>query len=109
MTRPLRVEFAHGLYHVTSRGDGREDIFLEEGDRGLFLDVLADTRERFGARQDSCRLIHAARGCLSVVRDVTETAESRSGLSATAPTADQLRVWRDQRAGLRPRASVYSA
>lgn len=47
MSRPLRLQFAHGLYHVTSRGDGREDIFLEDGDRGLFLEVLADTRDRF--------------------------------------------------------------
>lgn len=27
MARPLRLEFAGGLYHVTSRGDRREDIF----------------------------------------------------------------------------------
>lgn len=47
MSRPLRIEFAHGLYHVTSRGDGREDIFLEEGDRELFLDVLSETTDRF--------------------------------------------------------------
>jgi hypothetical protein len=28
MSRPLRLEFAGALYHVTSRGDGREAIFL---------------------------------------------------------------------------------
>lgn len=47
MSRPLRIEFSHGLYHVTSRGDGREDIFLEEADRELFLDVLSETCDRF--------------------------------------------------------------
>jgi hypothetical protein len=26
MARPLRLEFARALSHVTSRGDGREDI-----------------------------------------------------------------------------------
>ena len=26
MSRPLRVELADGLYHVTSRGDRRENI-----------------------------------------------------------------------------------
>ena len=41
MARPLRLEFAGALYHVTSRGDGREAIFLADGDRHLFLDVLA--------------------------------------------------------------------
>ncbi|MCX5826483.1 MAG: addiction module toxin RelE, partial [Deltaproteobacteria bacterium] len=30
MMAPLRIELAGGLYHVTSRGDRREDIFLCE-------------------------------------------------------------------------------
>ena len=33
MARPLRLEFAGALYHVTSRGDGRDDIFLSDEDR----------------------------------------------------------------------------
>ena len=28
MARPLRLEFAGAVYHVTSRGDQREDIFI---------------------------------------------------------------------------------
>ncbi len=47
MSRPLRIEFAGALYHVTSRGDGREDIFLDDSDRKLFLEVLAEVSERF--------------------------------------------------------------
>ena len=47
MSRPLRIEFAHGLYHVTSRGDGREDIYLDDSDRELFLEVLSETVDRF--------------------------------------------------------------
>jgi REP element-mobilizing transposase RayT len=47
MSRPLRIEFAHGLYHVTSRGDGQEDIFRDDVDRELFLEVLSQTVERF--------------------------------------------------------------
>ncbi|MBB5407428.1 hypothetical protein HDG34_001360 [Paraburkholderia sp. HC6.4b] len=62
-----------------------------------------------GARQASCRLTHAARGCLFALIDAISTTESRSGLSVTAPTGVQLRVWRDQRAGLRSRALSYSA
>jgi putative transposase len=42
MSRPLRIEFAGGLYYVTSRGDGREAIFLGKEDRRLFLGVLAE-------------------------------------------------------------------
>jgi REP element-mobilizing transposase RayT len=40
MARPLRLEFAGALYHLTSRGDHRERIFLGDSDRGLFLDLL---------------------------------------------------------------------
>lgn len=71
--------------------------------------VLHGDNGATGARQDSCRLIHAAKGCLSVARDVISTTESRSGLSVTTPMGSQLRVWRDQRFGLRCRASAYSA
>ena len=47
MARPLRLEYAGALYHVTSRGDGREAIFLADGDRRLFLEVLAGVWSRF--------------------------------------------------------------
>lgn len=47
MARPLRLEFAGALYHVTSRGDGREDIYLSDEDRELWLAVFAQVCERF--------------------------------------------------------------
>lgn len=47
MARPLRIEFSGALYHVTSRGDGREDIYLDDTDRQCFLDVLAQVCERY--------------------------------------------------------------
>ena len=47
MARPLRIEFAGALYHVTSRGDRREDIYLDDVDRTMFLEVLAEVCERF--------------------------------------------------------------
>jgi hypothetical protein len=40
VTRPLRVEMEGGLFHVMSRGDGRERIFHADGDREMFLDIL---------------------------------------------------------------------
>jgi REP element-mobilizing transposase RayT len=48
MARPLRIEFAGALYHVTSRGDGQEDIYRGDGDRVRFLEVLEQVGERFG-------------------------------------------------------------
>ena len=50
MSRPLRIELAGGLYHVTSRGDGREDIFFGDGDRRAWLETLAQVCERFNWR-----------------------------------------------------------
>lgn len=40
MARPLRLEFPGAVYHVTSRGDRREPIFFEDGDREVFLGLL---------------------------------------------------------------------
>ena len=40
MARPLRLEFPGAVYHLTARGDRREPIFDDEGDRLLFLELL---------------------------------------------------------------------
>lgn len=47
MSRPLRIEFAGALYHITSRGNGREAIFLDDQDRSLFLWVLSEVIRDF--------------------------------------------------------------
>ena len=47
MARPLRLELAGGLYHVTSRGDGREGICLDDTDREVWLTVFAQVCARF--------------------------------------------------------------
>jgi len=47
MTRPLRIEFSGALYHVTSRGDRQEDIYLDDEDRTAYLDILKKVCERF--------------------------------------------------------------
>lgn len=36
MARPLRIEFASVLYHITARGNAREDIYLDDEDRTSF-------------------------------------------------------------------------
>ena len=33
MGRPLRVEFEGALYHITSRGNARQDIYQDKQDR----------------------------------------------------------------------------
>ena len=46
MARPLRIEYPGALYHVTARGNAREDIFWDEGDRETFLEVYAQVSRR---------------------------------------------------------------
>src|SRR6185437_4393319 len=47
MSRPLRIQFPGALYHITSRGDGSESIYLDDSDRTIFLTILAQVCERY--------------------------------------------------------------
>ena len=47
MARPLRIEFAGGLYLITTWGNARLPIVESDNDRELFLQVLGDTIDRF--------------------------------------------------------------
>jgi putative transposase len=49
MARPLRIEFPGAIYHVTSRGDRREPIFVDDDDRRALLGVVAQSMPRFDA------------------------------------------------------------
>jgi REP element-mobilizing transposase RayT len=40
MARPLRIEYPGALYHVTARGNHRQDIFVDDEDRERFLSIL---------------------------------------------------------------------
>jgi hypothetical protein len=46
MARPLRIKFPGALYHITSRGNDRADIYLGDEDRQAFLDVLGEVCQR---------------------------------------------------------------
>jgi REP element-mobilizing transposase RayT len=48
MPRPLRIEYEGAMYHVMSRGDRREDIFLDDQDRRSFLRALGETCAKTG-------------------------------------------------------------
>lgn len=41
MARPLRLEFAGALYHLTARGNARAEIYRDDEDRQLFLELLS--------------------------------------------------------------------
>jgi len=47
MARPLRITFPGAVYHVTSRGNDKKTIFLDDRDRESFLDTLNRVRLRY--------------------------------------------------------------
>ncbi len=47
MARPWRIEYEGALYHVLSRGNQNQDIFLIDEDRRSFLRTLGQMSERF--------------------------------------------------------------
>lgn len=50
MPRSVRIEYPGAVYHVLCRGDRREEIFLNDADRALFLATLGEMCERTGSR-----------------------------------------------------------
>lgn len=47
MARPLRLQAPGILYHITSRGDGRDPIYFTDYDRRHWLSLLGETCERY--------------------------------------------------------------
>lgn len=48
MSRQLRVEYAGAFYHIFSRGNQKQPIFLSDDDRHYFLKILGDVHGKFG-------------------------------------------------------------
>ena len=47
MSRPLRIEYAEAVYHVTSRGNARRSIFKDDKDRWMLLNILEEVNDRY--------------------------------------------------------------
>jgi REP element-mobilizing transposase RayT len=47
MARPLRIEYAEAVYHVTSRGNARRSIFKDDKDREMLLNLLEEVNDRY--------------------------------------------------------------
>jgi putative transposase len=43
MARPLRLSFDNAVYHITARGNRRENIFHNDKDRRIFLEKINET------------------------------------------------------------------
>lgn len=50
MPRPLRVQPAGAIFHITARGNRRQPIYLDELDYRRFLILLGEVAKRFGFR-----------------------------------------------------------
>jgi hypothetical protein len=48
MARPIRIEYSGAWYHDTSRGY-KKNIFQDDRDRRKFLEILADSLDRYHA------------------------------------------------------------
>jgi len=47
MSRSWRIEYEGALYHLLSRGNQGTDIFVDEKDRGRFIDTVGDMSEKY--------------------------------------------------------------
>jgi REP element-mobilizing transposase RayT len=47
MTRPLRIEYAGAVYHITSRGNEKKPVFKDDEDREAFLSTLLRVNKRY--------------------------------------------------------------
>ena len=50
VSRPLRIDYPHAYYHVTSRGNERRAIFKDDQDRSVFLEKLQSSLAIYGVR-----------------------------------------------------------
>ena len=50
MSRPLRIEYAGAVYHITARGNERGEIFTDNHDRQRFIGMLIDNLDMYKVR-----------------------------------------------------------
>jgi REP element-mobilizing transposase RayT len=47
MVRPLRIQYPGALYHVTSRGNERKNVFQDDKDRWTFIHLLHELSSEY--------------------------------------------------------------
>ncbi len=78
MSRAWRIEFDGALYHVLARGNARQDIFMDDRDRLLFIDLVGETDPRSCVMIDDLpRTTRAAKdfGLFSIIKGEKGTPE----------------------------------
>ena len=47
MARPILIEYSGAIYHITSRGNDKNNIFHDDVDRKKFLELLTVLNKKF--------------------------------------------------------------
>ena len=81
MARPLRIEYPDAVYHITSRGNARQPVFLEEGDCSGFLAALGEVVELYRWR---CYAYCLMTNHYHLLIDTPELAQRPFGVTASA-------------------------
>ncbi len=59
MGRAWRIEYEGALYHLMSRGNDGQCIYLNDADRNLFLETISEMPERYMADIFLCLCFNA--------------------------------------------------
>ena len=57
MARQLRIQYPGAVYHITCRGNARQDIYKDSKDRKEFLEILKESQKIYGIKIYSYVLI----------------------------------------------------
>ncbi len=47
MARPLRLSFENAIYHITARGNRKDNIFYSDKDKEVFLEKMNETFRKY--------------------------------------------------------------
>lgn len=50
MARQLRIQYPGAVYHITCRGNARQDIYKDDKDRKSFLEILKESQKIYGIK-----------------------------------------------------------
>ena len=50
MARPLRIQYPGAIYHITSRGNARQEIYKDDRDRKTFLEILKESQKIYSIK-----------------------------------------------------------
>jgi REP element-mobilizing transposase RayT len=99
MARQWRIAFPGALYHVLSRGNGGQAIFLCDDDRRLFLDLLAELSGRFNLAINAYVLMSNHYHLLLQTKDAN-LSKAMQCIKTQNYSDEKVSIWEDVKHGL---------